>query len=314
MSRPSRIVAIRDVTLREGLDTPGVSLSSEQRLRIARALAAAGVSEIEVAAPASLLEDLALARTIREAGLPLATSGLVYANRSGWQGECEEAMRSLDRFDLLMPLSNLREPRGFEAKLGRLEQALSFCAERGARVGAGFPHSTQVPADAVAEIGAVAARAGASRITAYDTNGSADPFAARDLVLRVKRDVGLPLFFHGHNDLGLATANALAAVGAGADGLDVTVNGLGDRAGNASLEQAVVGLYLRGFSVPVAPGALLGLSRLVEEESGVPVSWLAPVAGRFVFQHKSPSHLEHPELFEAYDPALLGAARERMER
>ena len=130
------------------------------------------------------------------------------------------------------------------------------------------------------------------------------------MIERLRKELGVPLCFHGHNDLGLATANALSAVQAGADVLDVTVNGLGDRAGNTSLEQIVLCLHLRGVETGVILPDLMILSRTVAEESGVDVSKIAPVVGDYVFCHKSPSHLEYPELFEAFDPGLLGLRRE----
>jgi homocitrate synthase NifV len=159
------------------------------------------------------------------------------------------------------------------------------------------------------EIAHRAVERGAERLTIYDTNGSAEPFFVSELIGRMRKEFRVPIFFHGHNDLGLATANALAAVRAGADGLDVTVNGIGDRAGNTALEQVVVGLQLARRSTGVAPQGLRGLSELVEKESGVSRSKLAPVVGDFVAHHISASHLKHPELFEAYDPALIGIQR-----
>jgi isopropylmalate/homocitrate/citramalate synthase len=123
----------------------------------------------------------------------------------------------------------------------------------------------------------------------------------------------VPVRFHGHNDLGLATANALAAVVGGARGLDVTVNGLGDRAGNTSLEQAAMLLELRGWSTGVDTTRLGALSALVARSSGIPVSKLAPVVGAFAFAHRSPRHLDVPAEFEAFTPSRAGAVR-RLDR
>jgi len=103
----------------------------------------------------------------------------------------------------------------------------------------------------------------------------------------------------------MATANSLAAVLAGADGLDVTVNGLGDRAGNASLEQVLLNLSRRGIETGISTAGIKGLSQLVERLSGIPVPELAPVVGEFVFTHKSPGHQGITRLFEAFDPELL---------
>ncbi|HET6343021.1 MAG TPA: homocitrate synthase [Gemmatimonadota bacterium] len=304
MAESARSVVLRDATLREGLDVPHVSFTVPDRIAIAGALARAGVPEIEVVAPSRVADDLPVARQIKSQ-LPSRVSGLIYAHRPDWRREAEAACEGLDRVDLLMPLSERREPHDRLEKAARLEEALVFCRTLPLEMGAGLPHSTQAEAGFVIEIAQRAVQAGAGRITIYDTNGGAEPFGVRRLIRQVASEVPVPIFFHAHNDLGLATANAWAAVEGGASGLDVTVNGLGDRAGNASLEQLVMLLRLHGRATGVDPSALQGLSRLVESSSGVPVSDLAPVVGRHVFDHESPAHVEAPTEFEAFDPGLV---------
>ena len=173
----------------------------------------------------------------------------------------------------------------------------------------GFPHSSQTEGDFVVDIAGQATAAGASRITFYDTNGSAEPFGVRQIVGRLAGELDTTVIFHGHNDLGLATANSLAAVLAGATVIDATINGLGDRAGNASLEQLAVLLVREGFETGIDLSRLRPVSRLVAAKSGVPVSGLAPVVGDFAFDHRSPSHLAEPAEFEAFTPELVGADR-----
>ena len=302
-------VVLRDSTLREGLDTPTVFFSLPARLRIAAALAAAGVPEVEIVAPSRVRDDLRVAEKVAAKGLRLRTSGLVYANRPECPGEVESASQLLDHVDLLMPLSPERQPHGRREKIAVLRTMLEPWARRDVEVGAGFPHALQVPADFVLAIAKQAVMAGAQRITIYDTNGSGDPFTVQQLVGGLVAELRVPVFFHAHNDLGLATANAFAAVHAGAAGLDVTANGLGDRAGNTSLEQIALVLQSRGWMTGVDLGALKGLSRLVEKLSRVGVSKLAPVVGEYVFAHKSPSHLYVPTEFEAFAPELIGARR-----
>jgi homocitrate synthase NifV len=309
VSEGVKAVTLRDSTLREGQDTPGVSFSTEQKLKIARALEAAGVSEVEIVAPSRVLKDLEAVRTIKNAGVRLKTSGLIYAYSARLAEEIKEAGTHLDRFDLLMPVSSKREPLDGQTKVRLLLEALAVALSLQCHAGVGFPHSTQVEIGFLIDIVHKAVERGAERITIYDTNGSAEPFFVRELVGRMREQFQVPIFFHGHNDLGLATANALAAVRAGADGLDVTVNGIGDRAGNTSLEQVVLGLHLAGSSTGIAPERLKALSELVQEESGIAVPKLAPIVGEFVAHHISASHLKHPELFEAYDPTLLGIKR-----
>jgi len=301
------VTALRDATLREGRDVPGVTFSPDERVEIASALAAAGVDEAEVVAPAHVGDDVPIAAQIREATPGLLLSGLVYANRPAWREDLERSADVLHRIDLLMPLSARRPPHDVAEKTAMLEAALSYGVGRWASVvGAGLPHAFQVEPDISVDIATRAAAAGAARVTLYDTNGGADPDRVGALVSQVVAAIDVPVYFHGHDDLGLATANSWAAVRAGARGLDVTVNSLGDRAGNASLEQLVVLLQLSGWATSVDPGALPALSALVERLSGIAVSPLSPVVGEFAFTHRSPAHLDVPGQFEAFSPGLIG--------
>jgi homocitrate synthase NifV len=302
-------IRLRDATLREGLDTPGVSFTTEQRVRIARALEAAGIREAEVAAPSRVEKDLAVARELRRSGCKLKLSGLIYSARKECQREMEESAGSLDRFDLLMPVSEKREPSAASEKKETLLRAVEAAAKSACDFGVGFPHAFQADGAIVLELAAESVGGGARRVTLYDTNGSVDARAVQRLVGQLKARVETDVFFHGHNDLGMATANSLAAVQEGADGLDVTVNGLGDRAGNAALEQVAAALYTKGFESELALGEIRSLCETVARESGVAIGKLAPVVGEFVYWHRSPSHLSLPTLFEAIDPRLFGSSR-----
>ena len=306
----SKRIIIRDSTLREGLDTPNVVFTTAQRLKIARLLDKINVPEIEIVAPGKVLRDLEFAKRLKEEELRITTSGLVYAYNPQCRQEIESASKYLDRLDILMPVSARRKPYGIEDKIECLGDVLPYALEFQPDVGVGFPHTTQTEVDLLLEIAIAAVKRGAKRVTLYDTNGSTDPFEIYRLIGRFKKDLSVPICFHGHNDLGLATANAFSAVQAGADILDVTINGLGDRAGNTSLEQIVMCLHLKGVYTGIILHGLKILSTTVAQESGIDVSKIAPVVGDYVFSHKSPSHLEYPELFEAFDPGILGLKRD----
>jgi homocitrate synthase NifV len=308
-----RMIKLRDATLREGLDTPGVCLSVEQRKRIARALEKAGVRELEVVAPSRVLEDLSIVQELKRSGSALKMSGLIYAHGKECEREISDSARTIDRFDLLMPVSPQRPPTEFREKKRILQRATSLAAATSCDFGVGFPHAFQAEKEIVIALADVAARDGARRVTVYDTNGSADGQTVKDLVEALKKTVDTELFFHGHNDLGMATANSLVAVQAGADGLDVTVNGLGDRAGNTAIEQIAAALYVKGYETGLALDEIPQLCRKVAEESGLPISQLAPVVGEFVYWHRSPSHLSMPGLFEAINPELFGWSRKTSE-
>ncbi len=129
------------------------------------------------------------------------------------------------------------------------------------------------------------------------------------LINDLKAKLDVPIFFHSHNDLGMATANSLSAIKAGAEGVDVTINGLGDRAGNCSLEQLAIILSLQQIETGIHLDQLLELAKTVANESGIPIYPLAPVVGSLVFSHRSPAHFEIPELFEAFDPQSVGRKR-----
>jgi homocitrate synthase NifV len=300
-------VRLKDVTLREGLDTPGVDFSPAARARILRALDRAGIEEAEVVAPARVARDVERARSLPRRAICL--SGLVYATAAGVEDEVARCAEVLDRVDLLMPLSRHRPPAAPAAKIRQLTSALRRAARAGIELGAGFPHAFTTDRRLLLTIARAAADAGARRLTLYDTSGAAEPFALHDRVAAIVESIALPIFFHGHDDLGLATANAWAAARAGASGLDVTVNGLGDRAGNVSLEQAAMLLHAHGTPTGVRLEALRPLARLVARESEIPVSPLAPIVGAYAFAHRSPAHLPRPREFEAFDPALIGATR-----
>ena len=304
-----RFVTLRDCTLREGRDVPGVAFTTEQVVVLARLLAEARVPELEVIAPAQVDADVVWAARLREAALGVRVSGLVYAAGAECRAHLGAVGAAADRCEVLMPLSAARAPGDRGAKERAMTAALDHAASLGVTAGAGLPHAFQVEPAFVFDMCAAAAGAGADRVTIYDTNGSADPFAVFGLITRLKQQMAVPVFFHGHNDLGIAVANAYAAARAGADGLDVTVNGLGDRAGNASLEQVAMLLHLRGLDTGVVLPSLKALSQRVAEVSGVAVPPMAPIVGAFAATHVSPGHMEALGAFEAFDIALVGLER-----
>jgi homocitrate synthase NifV len=309
----SKKVILKDSTLREGLDTPNVRFTLDEKVKIAKLLDKANVPEIEIVAPSHVIRDLEFVKRLKEEGLKIRTSGLVYAYKRDCEREIEEGSKCLDRLDILMPVSERRRPKNRDEKIQRLLNVLAHTLDFMSGVGVGFPHSTQTEVDFLLEITKESVRNGAKRVTVYDTNGNSDPFEVNSLIKRLRNEVAIALCFHGHNDLGLATANSLSAIYAGADALDVTMNGLGDRAGNASFEQVALALYLKGIETGVILQDLPFLSKTVEGASGIPVSKLAPILGEYVFCHKSPSHLETPQLFEAFDPAIVGCVRSSTE-
>ena len=302
-------IIIKDSTLREGMDVSGVDFSLGQRIKLAKLISQAHVPEAEVVAPARVLKDLEFVKRLRKEKVKIKTSGLIYCFNPNYKQEVRAASKYLDRFDVLMSVSPKREPFDSRTKIRILIDALVYSLESHVEVGVGFPQSTQTKAEFLLKISKEAQNKGARRITIYDTNGGSDPFRVYILIKELKKNLRVPVFFHGHNDLGLATANSLVAVCAGADGLDATVNGLGDRAGNCALEQIVLCLHLKGYKTGIKLENLKLLSKSVEKESGIAVSKIAPIVGEHIFTHKSAGHFGKLRLFEAFDPRLVGLHR-----
>ena len=305
----SHQIYLRDSTLRSGLDVPGVSFSMGQKLEVLSRLDRVGVPEAEIVAPSRVVEDLGFVKRAKSRQLELRTSGLIYASSPDVEAEMKSAASLLDRFDLLMPVSEKRRPIGGSRKVSTLIDTLDRGRGLADDIGVGFPHATQASPLFLLEIAHLAIKAGARRITIYDSNGGAEPFALRTMLEQLIDEIRVPVFFHSQNDLGLALANSWSAVLAGVAGLGVSSTGLGYRAGNASLEQVAVLLERQGIRTGIRLTELEGLAKQVARSSGVPLSKLAPVVGDLVFHHTVPSHRGHPDQFEAFAPGLVGASR-----
>ncbi len=319
-------VVIFDTTLRDGEQSAGVAFSLADKIEIARDLAAMRVDVIEVGFPAaSPAEHEAVGaiarevRGVRVAALARAVDGDVDAAGAALAGA--EAPRihvflSASEVHLRHQLRKDRE------QVLRMTDAMVRRARR-------FTDDVEFsPMDAtrsdiafVSEVVRVAIRAGATTINVPDTVGWVTPvvLAARieELRHRVPEIEAAVISFHGHDDLGLATANALAAIGAGARQVEVTVNGIGERAGNTPLEEVVMAIHVHGEAMGVHTGVdtrgIHPVSRKVAERSGIGVAANKAVVGRNAFRHASGIHqdgvVKFRETYEVLDPAQVGNER-----
>jgi homocitrate synthase NifV len=206
-----------------------------------------------------------------------------------------------------------------ERKLARsrawvLEQVRTLVArgrDAGVDISVGCEDASRADPDFVARVGEAAQAAGARRLRYADTLGLLDPFRTCDHIRRLRSALDLEIEMHAHDDLGLATANTLAALAAGATHANTTVNGLGERAGNAALEEVVMGLrHLHGVDAGVDTTALPHISKMVAAASGRPVAPNKSIVGDWVFTHEAGIHVDglikDRRNYEAFSPAEVG--------
>jgi homocitrate synthase NifV len=305
-------VTVNDTTLRDGEQTAGVAFNAEEKIAIACALSAAGVQELEVGIPVMGSEEREVIATISQLGLP---SRLMVWGRMCDTDLTQAAGCGAQIVNLSVPVSDLQ----IVNKLGRdhdwvLQTVSRFVAaglDQGMDVCVGGEDSSRADMDFLLRVVETAQAAGASRFRFADTLGLLDPFTTYDRIQRLRQAVDIEIEMHAHDDLGLATANTLAAVLGGATHINTTVNGLGERAGNAPLEESVMALrHLYGIETGINTQHFPEISRLVAAASGRPVPVNKSIVGEGVFTHESGIHvdglLKHRGNYQSFDPAEVG--------
>lgn len=309
-------VKIDDTTLRDGEQTAGVVFANQEKIRIAKLLDEVGVNQIEVGIPAMGGDEKQTIKKIVKLGLE--------ASILSWNRAVEDDIRhsldcGVDAVAISISASDihiehkLHKSRGWV--LEQVKKCVSFAKEKGLYVSVNAEDASRADLDFLTRFGLSAKEYGADRLRFCDTLGILDPFQTFNAILFLTEKVKIDLEMHTHNDFGMATANALAGARAGATYINTTVNGLGERAGNAALEEVVMALkYLGQIDLGMKTELFRELSEYVASASARTIPVWKAIVGTNVFAHESGIHadgvIKNPITYEAFPPEEVGLERQ----
>ena len=308
-------IYIFDTTLRDGEQTPGVALTVDEKIQIATKLNNLGVDKIEVGFPASSKGEIESAKQIKSLGLKSTLVGLSRSLRKDVDAVLNSDLEYIHTFIGTSPLH-----RDYKLKMSKEKiietavDAIEYAKDHGLTVEFSAEDATRTERDFLFEVFNEAVSAGADFLDVPDTVGILTPIMAREIITDIKDNFSIPISVHFHNDFGLATANTLTAIECGANQAHVTVNGLGERTGNCSLEELVMSLKSAyGIDLELDTTRLYSLSHLVGRLTGVKMPVNKPIVGDNAFAHESGIHvhgiLNNASTYEPMSPEMVGHSR-----
>lgn len=312
MSAPKKVI-IHDATLRDGEQTPGLVFSKEDKINIARKLDELGVDRIEAGMPVVSDEDFEAIKTIATMGLNAKVFAFCRATPKDVEKAAEAGVYGIG---VEVPSGVPRLKYQFNWSEDEVTERALITIKRAKELGlytTFFPYeTTRADYDFLKRLVTTVVKEGKpDAVAVIDTAGCALPWAFADLVRDVKEWSGLPIEVHCHNDFGMAVASELSAINAGASVVHTCINGLGERTGNASLEQIILGLkILMGYDHPIKMEKIKDLSNYVEKISNFPIPRQQPVVGRYAHAREIGPGMDllltNPLAIFALDPKCVG--------
>jgi methanogen homocitrate synthase len=307
-------IEICDVTLRDGEQTPGVVFTREEKMDIATELDAIGIEIIESGFPVVSQSEKEIVKDIANMGLNAKTCCLARSKVSDVEVavECD-----VDFVSIFIAMSELhlkyKYHKSYEEMFSLAMEAVQYAKDHGLGVRFAAEDGSRTDIETLKRAFLAAEDYKVNYVSIADTIGILNPSTTYYLVKEIKKVVKTPICIHCHDDIGMATANTLAAAEAGAKQLHTTVNGIGERAGNASLEEVLVALRVQYGIDRYDTRKLTNLSKKVERYSGIKPGVTKAVIGEHAFSHESGIHvcaiLEEPRTYELFSPEMVGGQR-----
>jgi len=309
-------VIVLDTTLRDGEQTPGVSLSVEQKIMIADALDGLGVDIIEAGTAIASEGDFKAIKEISSRGLKAEICSFARIKKEDIDAAADAGAESIF---MVAPSSDIHIKAKFPGKDGEYVirksiEAIEYAKERGLIVEFGAEDASRADLKFVIKLFNAAAEAKADRLTFADTVGVLTPEKAEEIMKKLKGEFSVPIAIHCHDDFGLATANTVFGIKGGASEFHGTINGIGERAGNAAIEEVVMALeYLYGIKTRIKKERIYNTSKLVEKLTRMVVPPNKPIVGENAFTHESGIHtsalFKDTSTYEPISPEVVGRRR-----
>lgn len=309
-------VNIVDTTLRDGEQTAGVVFANSEKLRIAKYLDEIGVQQIEAGIPVMGGFEKECIKQIVDLGLK---ASIMAWNRAVIEDIRESICCGVDAVAISISTSDIHIEHKLQTTrqdvLKRMSDAVKFAKDNDLYVSVNAEDASRTDPEFLTEFALVAKHAGANRLRFCDTVGILTPVTAYRYVKTLINAVGIDVEMHTHNDFGMATANALAGVYAGADYVGVTINGLGERAGNTCLQEMIMVLrHLLEMKMPFNTTIFREVAEYVARASGRMLPVNKPIVGTNIFFHESGIHgdgvLKNPLTYEVFSPEEVGLERQ----